>query len=88
MKTMIIILMLVVTLFVFHAKSLDCLYYIEQACWYGNTKSKNKQQKCESDALPLCNEGKMCEACKKACNEGDNYTACYILYCMDSFLCP
>jgi hypothetical protein len=88
MKTMIIILLLVTTLLVVHASPLDCSYYIKQACWYGNTKSKVKQKKCEQDALPLCKEDKVCEACRKACKEGDTEGACFILYCMDSFLCP
>ncbi len=73
MKTTIVVLMLVITLFVFQASSaLDCSYFIERACWYGNTKSISKQKKCEDDALPLCKEDKPCEGCKKACNEGDN----------------
>jgi len=88
MKTMVIILVFVATLFVYHASAVECSYYIQQACWYGNTESQVKQEKCEQDALPLCKKGKECEACKKACNEGDNYNACYILYCMDFFLCP
>ncbi len=88
MKTMIIVLVLVATLFVFHASSLECSYYIQQACWYGNTKSKAKQEKCEQDALPLCKQGKACEACKKACKEGDTENGCFILYCLDNFLCP
>lgn len=88
MQTIIIILVLVATVFVIQASSTDCSYFVEQACWYGNTESKKKQMKCENDALPLCKEGKLCEACKKACNEGDSYMPCYILYCMDSFLCP
>ncbi|CAF4443502.1 unnamed protein product, partial [Adineta steineri] len=68
--------------------SQECSYYIKQACWYGNTQSKAKQEKCESDALPLCKQGKPCEACHKACKEGDTENGCVILYCMDSFLCP
>jgi hypothetical protein len=88
MKTVLIFLVLAVTLFVFQASALDCSYYIEQACWYGNTKSELKQKRCERDALPLCNDGKACEACKRACHDGDNETACFVLYCLDSFLCP
>ncbi len=88
MKTMMIILVLLATFLAFHASDLDCSYYIEQACWYGNTKSKAKQMRCENDALPLCKQGKACEACKKACNEGDNFYACFALYCSDTFLCP
>ncbi len=88
MKTIIIVLVLVTTLCVFHASSLECSYYIKQACWYGNTESKPKQKKCENDALPLCDQGKPCEACKKACNDGDTSAGCFVLYCLDSFLCP
>lgn len=81
--------MLTVTLFILNTSAAsDCSYFIEQACWYGNTKSKIKQKKCERNALPLCKEDKVCEACKKACNDGDNETACFILYCSDFFLCP
>jgi len=83
MKTMVIILILVTTLFVFHASSLDCSYFIEQACLYGNTEPKKSQKRCEYDALPLCKEDKECEACKKACNEGNSYVPCHLLCFMD-----
>ena len=88
MKAVFIFLVFVVTLGMIYASLLDCSYYIKQACWYGNTESKTKEEKCDSDALPLCKQGKGCDACKKACNEGDNYLACFVLYCSDSFLCP
>lgn len=88
MKVLLLLSLCLAVLFVHRASAAECTYIIKQACWYGNTESKDKQEKCEQAALPLCKQGKPCEACKKACNEGDTEAACYVLYCMDFFMCP